>query len=256
MEYSARGVLIFGIPPYWFWAGLGFLISIIFYMVLLFRNNHKVQNHIPMLGFGAIGLVFGAKLLGCITKLLTLHQEGNPITIEAISTSGIVFYGGVLGLVSFLIMSYKIKYRTIPWDVLDLLAMCIPLFHSFARLGCFFGGCCYGRLSDSPLAIIYETNQLDAAYRLPVQIFEACGVLVIFLVLVYLRQDKRFQSHLLKTYFIAYAILRFFIEFCRGDSERGVWGFISLSQIISILILCTILVYSIFRGAEKNGKNN
>lgn len=256
MEYSARGVLIFGIPPYWFWAGLGLLVSISCYMVLLFRNNYKVADHIPMLGFGAIGLIIGAKFLGCITKILTLHQAGAPITIEAISTSGIVFYGGLLGFVSFLIMSYRIKRRTIPWDVFDLLAICMPLFHSFARLGCFFGGCCYGRLSTSPLAVLYETNQLDAAYRIPIQVYEAFGEMLIFLVLVYLQKNKRFQSRLLKIYFIAYAILRFFLEFYRGDCERGVWGFISLSQIISILILITIGIYSIFIGVGKNGKNN
>ena len=256
VEYSARGASIFGIPPYWFCAGLGFLISIICYMVLLYRNNYKVQDHVPMLGIGAIGLIIGAKLLGGITKILTLHQSGMPITIEAISTSGIVFYGGVLGLVLFLIMSYRIKCRTIPWDVLDLLALCIPLFHSFARLGCFFGGCCYGRLSNSPFAIIYETNQLDAAYRLPVQLYEACGVFVIFLVLAYLQKEKCFQLHLLKIYFIAYAVLRFFLEFCRGDSERGVCSIISISQIISVLILSVIFIYSIVRGVKKNGKYN
>ena len=208
-----------------------------------------------MLGIGAIGLIVGAKLFGCITKVLTLYQAGAPITIEAIATSGIVFYGGVLGLVLFLTLAYLIKCKAVPWDVFDLLAICIPLFHSLARLGCFFGGCCYGRLSHSCFAILYETNQIDAAFRLPVQLFEALGVFLIFLVLSYLRKKERFKSHLLKFYFVEYSILRFFLEFLRGDNERGVWGGISLSQIISIMILGTIGIYSLFRRVEKHGKN-
>ena len=31
-----------------------------------------------------------------------------------------------------------------PADYFDMLAVGIPLFHAFARIGCFLGGCCFG----------------------------------------------------------------------------------------------------------------
>ena len=250
LAYSTRGMLFFGIPPYWFWAGLGFLLSIACYMILLYLNHYKVRDHIPMLGVGIVGLVIGAKLFGCITKVLVLIQTNTPITVEAISTAGIVFYGGLLGLLIFLLLAYHIRYGTIPWKVIDLLAICIPLFHAFARLGCFFGGCCYGLLSNSPFAILYETNQLDMAYRIPVQLYEVLGLLGILLLLICLHRNPKNQTHLLKKYFVAYAILRYFLEYLRGDSERWVWNNLSFSQIISILILGSILVYEYIRRKE------
>lgn len=246
MFYSARNAMILGIPPYWFWAGIGFSISTVFYMVLLYKNQYKVSDHIPLLGFGAIGLIVGAKLFGCITKVIILLQDNQPITIESLTTSGIVFYGGLLGFVLFVMTAYKVRQKKIPWEVMDLLSICIPLFHFFARLGCFFGGCCYGLELKCPISILYETNKLEATYRIPVQLFEAVIVFFIFLLLYYLHRSKRYKCRLMKLYFVLYSTARFLLEFLRGDLERGVLYGVSFSQIISVVILISILAISIF----------
>lgn len=245
MTYSVRNMLFFGIPPYWFMAGIGFSVSVTVYMFLLEKRGLSVKEHIPILGFGAFGMAIGAKLFGCITKTLTLLQTHLPLSLREILNSGIVFYGGLLGFVSFILIFYQIKYNQVPWGAIDQLAVCIPLFHAFARLGCFFSGCCYGAISDSPYTIMYETNRLEAAYRYPVQLYESIFLFCLFAVLLYISRFQRSKQNLLKIYLGCYSIVRFALEFLRGDLERGVFGGISFSQIISVVILFSIIANEI-----------
>lgn len=46
-----------------------------------------------------------------------------------------------------------------------------------------------------------------------------------------------FKEHLLYLYFISYGIIRFCIEFYRGDEYRGIYGVLSISQYISIVLI-------------------
>ena len=55
---------------------------------------------------------------------------------------GSVFYGGLFGAMVTGGLYYKKK--GFPPVFVDLTAMVAPLFHTFGRIGCFLGGCCYG----------------------------------------------------------------------------------------------------------------
>lgn len=56
--------------------------------------------------------------------------------------------------------SYRMLSKITKQDsyMMDVLAVCISLFHSIARIGCFFGGCCFGIESHSHIAINYTTT--------------------------------------------------------------------------------------------------
>ena len=66
----------------------------------------------------------------------------------------------------------------------DILAVIIPIFHFFGRIGCFFAGCCYGKITNSNISVIY-TNKIDntivTASRIPTQLIEAGLNFVLFL---------------------------------------------------------------------------
>ena len=71
----------------------------------------------------------------------------------------------------------------------------------------------------------------------PTQLYESAGELLIFLTLIMLRNYKSFNGRLFMMYLILYAVLRFIVEFFRGDVGRGfIMENISVSQGISILI--------------------
>ena len=143
-----------------------------------------------------------------------------------------------------------------PLKLADLLAAVIPLGHAFGRIGCFFYGCCYGRDSDAWCAVTfpmgspswYEHGRKMVSV-LPTQLFEAAALLALFGLLMYVwhRQqpvagsqqpttNNQQPGRILGLYLIGYAVIRFGIEYLRGDPRAAVGPF-SISQAISIGML-------------------
>lgn len=60
---------------------------------------------------------------------------------------------------------------------------------------------------------------------LPVQLYEAAGCVLLFLLLDHLRQTGAGRGgRLLALYLALYAVFRFLLEFLRGDAVRGSLG--------------------------------
>ena len=128
---------------------------------------------------------------------------------------------------------------------MDLLAVVIPLFHAISRVGCFFGGCCYGLIYGGPLSVNYTTEvqgEIVAGLRFPVQLLESILNLGLFIYLMCLVQkDDWTERNILKKYLFIYSIQRFFLEFLRGDIHRGVIAGVSFSQVYSLSILAVLI---------------
>ena len=87
--------------------------------------------------------------------------------------------------------------------------------------------------------------------KMPVQLIEALLELIVFLILCVIDKRKK-DVDLLAVYLTTYAIIRFVLEFLRGDSVRGVIMGISTSQCISILIILFYFFTRVFiRKIEK-----
>lgn len=239
---NSNPILFWGIPPYWFWAQTGFLLSFVCYLLLLYYNNIAVSEHVPRLVPGIIGLAIGAKLFGIITSILLCIQSGDPITVDAVAHSGIVYWGGILGFVAGMRAVYRNHKTELDFRALDLLAICVPFFHAFARVGCFFAGCCFGKIADSRYAVLYETTVLQASYRIPVQLYEAAFEMLVAIYLLFFRAKQDKPGMLLDRYLLFYSVGRFTLEYLRGDDARGVFGIISFSQIICIVVISVCIV--------------
>jgi phosphatidylglycerol:prolipoprotein diacylglycerol transferase len=153
-----------------------------------------------------------------------------------------VFYGGLLLSVAVAFW-YMNKHRMPFWTTCDVFAPAIALGHVTGRLGCMAAGCCYGKPTDVPWAIIF-TNPLAAANvgtplnipLHPTQLYEAGAELLILVVL--LATEKRWRPFAGRTfwlYMLLYAITRYIIEFYRGDPRGMVLG-MSTSQFISLIL--------------------
>jgi len=159
---------------------------------------------------------------------------------------GSVFYGGLLGglLTGYILIRKNSNNK----KFVDIVAVNIPLFHFFGRIGCFLGGCCFG--IPCKTGFIYKINPIVEANgitRFPVQLLEAVFNFLLFLLLNYFYKIEKFSNKLIYVYLLVYATGRFFIEFLRGDAYRGIWLYLSTSQIISILIILGIfLCHTVF----------
>ena len=193
---------------------------------------------------GFCGGITGAALLRPVMKSVEIAfnwDKYKAIPFGALFTSlfgELVFFGGVIGgLLAVLWFCRRYKLDII--NMLDLFAVGLPLGHAIGRMGCYFGGCCYGMElpHGHPLAIIYPPTSLGAPAGVPllaVPLIEAgfLALLAVVLSFVYLKTKKPGIS--LCIYFLAYSAQRFTIEFFRGDLVRGVYGWFTTSQYISM----------------------
>ena len=161
-------------------------------------------------------------------------------------SGGIVFYGGMLGLLLGIFIISKIQ-KDNTRDILSFFAPAIPLFHAIARIGCLFTGCCYGIPFGWGISMYHSPDII----RFPVQLIE-CGCNVLIFVAIIILEKIGKKQYSLTTYLLSYACCRFILEFFRGDMERGVWfNCVSTSQIVSIVILLVLCVNFIIKRTHK-----
>jgi phosphatidylglycerol:prolipoprotein diacylglycerol transferase len=176
----------------------------------------------------------------------------------------IVFYGGLIGgVAAMLIFCKSHKIPVLP--IADLFAPALAIAHGFGRIGCFFGGCCYGiQVNPShPFAVIFPPavtsvpaatgtsittgtlTGIPVVTDMPVlatQLIEAASLFVIAVILIIIYKKTAGTGITVCTYGVLYSILRFTLEFYRGDNARGMYGAFSVSQYISIALFVVSVV--------------
>ena len=236
---------------------LGMLVSFFVVLVRAHRKKLGVEDHLYFLAFVLIFTVLGAKALYQIQHLSELwtYREDIFANLQSILNyfgGGFVFYGGLIGGCLGAVF-YARYFHTDAVAIAQNFIAVIPLFHCFGRIGCFLAGCCYGIPYQGPLSVTF-TQALggpNGVGLFPVQLLEAALNLVIFIFL--LRMDGKFQKPLQNfgVYLLCYGAARFFLEFLRGDTVRGVWIF-STSQWISLLAILPLGIYMTVCSPRKN----
>lgn len=162
--------------------------------------------------------------------------------------NGFVFYGSFLFAVPAMLWFFR-KHKLDPYRMLDIMAITTCLVHMLGRLGCFLAGCCYGVPTDSFLGVVFTHPACSAEPKgvplHPTQLYEAGYIFIVMIVLLFLRERRKFYGQLFLLYLAFYAVGRMIIEMFRGDEVRGyVLDFISHSQLVALGILIVVaLVY-------------
>ncbi len=232
------------IHTYGFFVSLGFFIGLLL-AVKQAKKEGISHNKIIDLGFYILlSAILGSRLFFII--LNSSHYIKNPLEIFKIWEGGLVFYGGVLLAIPIVILYIKKNSLGI-WSTADLFAPSIAIGHALGRLGCFSAGCCYGKTAESlPWGVVFTDPNCLAPTNIPLhptQLYESGGEFINFLILLILRKHKSFNGQLFMTYLLLYSVLRFTVEFFRGDVERGfISGNLSISQGISILMFSIAII--------------
>ncbi len=209
------------------------------------QNREKEEVYIfPKVVFSGVIAYVSSALFDALFKI----PENNGFIIR-----GITFYGGLIGaIIGMYILLYtskgKTEYSIKQWY--EILTLPLITFHIFGRIGCFLGGCCYGKTTDSVFGMYFPDNIENGVFHnglkcYPTQLFEVVVLILIFILVLY--SDKKFL-----TYLIGYATARFFIEFFRGD-DRGFFIIgLSPAQVISVTILIVCIVSGIIHKRIQN----
>ena len=193
-----------------------------------------------------ISALVGAKALLLVVEWKTFTS--NPRELLSLAQSGGVFYGGLI-LAVVVALWYLWRHRMPVWTVCDVFAPGIALGHVIGRMGCFLAGCCWGRETTVPWAVVFTDQFANAnvgtplnRHLHPTQLYESGAELVILIGLLWFEKKGRpFPGRTFWSYMLVYAISRFVIEFYRGD-PRGMISGLSTSQFISVILVPLSLI--------------
>ncbi len=190
----------------------------------------------------AIGLTAGAAAAGSWLLYVAVEWVRTGSPLAAIAQPGLVFFGAPLGGVPALYFACR-KLELPMGRLVDLAVPAVPAGHAMGRLGCFLGGCCYGRPWDGPFAVTYTHPLAPAAYpplpRHPTPLYESAALLVLALVFALAPMRGVGRGRRLCAYLASYGAVRVVVETFRGDTVRGLFlgGAVSTSQILGVLVL-------------------
>lgn len=240
------------IPIYGFCYFFGIFLSFIVATLICRRRNLPKYEILYSGIFAVVGGLVGSKLLFILVSLKDIISGKLPIL--AVINGGFVFYGGfiggAIGLVIY-VKSFKLKLA----DFADVFAVAIPLGHAVGRVGCLFGGCCYGMPYDGPLSVTYTHsigNMPINTPLLPIQGIESALLIVLFIILMVVYYNTKRQNLVLTSYLLGYSVIRFTLEYFRYDSVRGKLWIFTTSQWISIALFLIGLgyIYFIFKSRK------
>jgi phosphatidylglycerol:prolipoprotein diacylglycerol transferase len=191
-------------------------------------------------------------LVGAKVLLILTHWEyywDNPGEILSWSTfqAGGVFYGGFIAAVLFALWYVRV-HRLPMWKVFDAYVPAVALGLGIGRVGCFAAGCDYGKPTTSFLGVVFTNSWSHDITGVPLgvtlhptQLYESATSLVIFGILLWWFRRKSYDGQVFVMYLVLYAVARFFLEFLRGDADRGFLfdHLFSTSQFIALLALAT-----------------
>ena len=222
----------------------GFMLALGVALGLWFMARQAKKEQLPVgrlldLAFYTIIIaLLGAKLvlfLGNISYYLKFPGE-----LLTLARSGGVFQGGLFFGLIFAVW-FLHRHRQPTWKVADLAGPAIALGHGFGRLGCFSAGCCYGRACDVPWGVMFGNEYAHSITGVPLhrvihptQLYESILNFTNFLLLYLVLRKKRFDGQVFSLYIINYSIIRFFVEFYRGDHPEKAYLIRTASPYLSL----------------------
>jgi phosphatidylglycerol:prolipoprotein diacylglycerol transferase len=250
--------IIPGLPFRWY--GLMYILAFAT-AFLLYRRQVK-ERRFPMtedqlyalFTWGILGLLLGARLFSALIYETSDLYRRQPWLIfwpfrdgKFTGLTGMSYHGGAFAGLLAVVLFAKIKRFSFR-EIGDMYAAAIPLGYTFGRLGNFINGELYGRVTASPLGMVFPekttrllpmseewvreiaentgaiaTGGMVNLPRHPSQLYEMVfeGI-ILWAIIWFFRNRKPFKGFLIGLYFLGYGLFRFFIEYFREpDADLG-----------------------------------
>lgn len=177
------------------------------------------------------------------------YYSGDFLKIINIRAGGLAIHGGLIfGFITAVILCIIWKVR--PLNVLDLAVPCVALAQSIGRWGNFFNSEAHGGPTDLPWAITVNGQHVH-----PTFLYESIWCLLLFLLLIFIDNRRKFEGQTFLLYGGLYSLERFFVEALRTDSLMI--GPFKQAQVLSLFIIavCIIVYIVLSRRSKTNNKN-
>ena len=182
---------------------------------------------------GFMGVILGGRI-GYVFFYQFPTFIDNPMYLFRIWEGGMSFHGGVLGVLTAIIIYAKRHQRSI-LSVGDFIVPLLPVGLGAGRIGNFINSELWGRVTDSPFGVIF--HNAGPLPRHPSQLYEFAleGVVLFIILILFIRKPKPAGS-VAGLFLLGYGTFRFIIEFAREpDAQLGLLTFnMSMGQILSL----------------------
>jgi len=167
---------------------------------------------------------------------------------------GMAIYGGVIGGAVGVTL-YCLIHKKNFFNVADIAATSLILGQAIGRIGCYFGGCCYGLEVTNPSFQWFPiaTVQADGLWHLATFFYESFFDFIIFAGLFIAIKKMEKPGSIMALYLILYGTVRCVLETFRDTAEALFLGNsgIRVSQLLSALIVIAGVVELLLIYREK-----
>ncbi|WP_455217230.1 prolipoprotein diacylglyceryl transferase [Kaarinaea lacus] len=206
--------------------------------------------------YGALGTVLG----GRIGYTFFYNLSGflaDPLSIFYVWKGGMSFHGGLLGVL-FAMWLFGRKTRRTFFEVTDFIAPLVPVGIAAVRFANFINGELWGRVTDSPLGMVFPTG--GPLPRHPSQLYEMLleGIVLFFIVWLYSARPKP-RMAVSGVFALGYGSFRFVAEFFRQPDEHIgfiAFNWLTMGQLLStpLIILGITLLLLAYRNSNSQTK--
>ena len=192
-----------------------------------------------------VGLVILCGMVGARLLYVAYFPDlyaADPMRILT-DRGGLVWYGGVMGGLVGGLLTIRLSGQ---WPnllkLLDLMSAPLVLGLAIGRLGCFASGCCYGHPTTMPWGVQFPPGHVTHPLVLhPTQLYESAAALLLLALLVGVAgldgRKQAWPGQATAVFLAGYGLIRFTLEFFRGDVVWWVAHVLSASQVISLLAI-------------------
>lgn len=266
------------------WYGMMYLVGFVFALWLANRraakpNSGWTKNEVETLLYvGFVGVFIGGRLGYVLFYNLPVFLN-DPLYLFKVWDGGMSFHGGLIGVICAMIWFAKRTKRKF-FQVADFVAPLIPFGLGLGRVGNFINGELWGRVTfDTPWAFLFPTSRSadlqlvaqDPATLLPIiqeygvlprhpsQLYEMLleGVVLFIILNIFVRKNRPIGS-VSGLFLIGYGAFRIIVEFFRQpDAQLGLFGGVSMGQILSIPMILLGIIFMIwaYRQDKKTPQN-
>ncbi|MDG2183501.1 MAG: prolipoprotein diacylglyceryl transferase [Mariniblastus sp.] len=201
------------------------------------RIKLSAPDKVFILLSGFCSAIIFAKLPFVLLSQDLLHNAGSILFSGKTVLLGLV--GGYLGV------ELGKWVRGVKTKTGDTFAVPVAIAIGVGRLGCFFGGCCYGVETRLPWGVVFP--RVDQLSRHPNQLYEAAFHLLMAGLLFWMLKNGVLKGQLIIVYFLAYFGFRFLTEFLRPEIDWA--GGLSAYQ-WAIIVLVPIFISLWYRDTR------
>ena len=217
-------------------------------------NENDIDDY---LSWAILGVLLGGRLGYVLFYNLPAYLDA-PAEALKVWHGGMSFHGGVIGVVTSLVLFTQIK--KVPfWRLADIAAAVTPIGFFLGRLANFVNGELYGRVTDVAWGVVFPRGGEDP--RHPSQLYEAAteGVLLFILLfaLIHIKSVRERTGMVSGAFMLGYGLFRFGCEFFREpDVQLGfILDQVTMGQILCVPMMVAGIVFMVMAGRTSRCQN-